>query len=168
MRPKKGIKVGLLIAIALFTSLATIQQVPNQVSNKKAEKVLVSGAMTAVEYPFKKDGKVITAYGKSIIEAPIKKLITINSLLSDLDKIDKTFQEKSGTVVATAKKEIEAPIKKTIANNSPSGNGNKSYTKALKEIKWERDFEKATAKAKKEGKMVMLFHLLGDLDEEFC
>lgn len=37
-----------------------------------------------------------------------------------------------------------------------------------REVKWETNFAKAQAKAKKTGKPIFLLHLFGRLDEEFC
>ncbi len=87
--------------------------------------------------------------------------------------------------VATAQDEVkdrvEAPIKKPIADvgkmvvEAPIKDAMKgldatklksAYTPG--KVKWHASFDKAVEAAKKSGKPIMLFQLLGNLDEEFC
>ena len=44
----------------------------------------------------------------------------------------------------------------------------KNWKPYNKGVKWSSSFDKAVEKAKKEGRILMLFHLVGDLDKEGC
>ena len=76
--------------------------------------------------------------GKSEVEKPVKKKI------ADFGK-----------------KMAEMPIKKSMDKKDDSGF-------APGKVKWHASFDKAVAAAKKSGKPVLLFQLLGNLNEEFC
>ena len=65
---------------------------------------------------------------------------------------------------------IEAPTKALITDITDSallGTAKTSTKVAPGRVRWHADFEAACAAAKKSGKPVLLFQLLGQLDERF-
>ncbi len=117
--------------------------------------------------------------GKSLIERPIEETLKGLSidLLNQKPKIDplKEYASKSA---------IEAPTELLIKNvplvplvtpakqrsvdetsKNSDGPGNPKVKPGL--VNWHADFETACAASKKSGKPVLLFHLLGQLDQRF-
>lgn len=65
---------------------------------------------------------------------------------------------------------IERPTKNLLASldYKPAGKGFVNPKVAPGLIRWHPSFEAACAAAKKSGKPVLLFQLMGQLDQEFC
>jgi hypothetical protein len=70
------------------------------------------------------------------------------------------------------KNAIEAPLKKAIAGpvGAPAAPGGDFINPKVEpgKVKWHADFEAARAAAAKSGKPVLLFQMMGNLDEQFC
>jgi hypothetical protein len=62
---------------------------------------------------------------------------------------------------------VEAPLKKAIAAAAPAGDFINPKVEPGK-VKWHADFKAARAAAAKSGKPVLLFQMMGNLDEQFC
>jgi len=65
----------------------------------------------------------------------------------------------------TPKKRIELPVKRTLANSATTF---KSPQVAPGKVRWHADFSQACQAAKKSGKPVLLFHMIGKLTDRFC
>ena len=65
------------------------------------------------------------------------------------------------------KRLVEMSPKKLVANAAPAaGATNPAVTPGL--VKWHPSFAEACAAAKKSGKPVLVFHMMGQLDRQFC
>jgi len=72
------------------------------------------------------------------------------------------------------KYDIELPVKNTIAGNQPAARSTASPDKFRNpqvepgKVRWHKDFEAACTASKKSGKPVLLFQMIGKLDDRFC
>lgn len=70
-----------------------------------------------------------------------------------------------------SKDQIESPAKRAIANNS-SGTAAAAEAGPLKvasgKVQWHDTFAEACSSARKSRKPVLLFQMMGQLDEQFC
>ena len=151
----------------------TIAQQRKAVGKKDVGKKLVEAPIKkAIEKEFDVD------LGKSIVERPIKKAIA--------DKPRYIVPTNAPSVALEARPDVgkfrvETVIKHKLARPSsvngrvagrtaqdkpaPIGAGKKV---AAGLVRWHESFEAAIAAAKKSGKPVFFFQLLGKLDDEFC
>jgi hypothetical protein len=67
---------------------------------------------------------------------------------------------------ATAKAEVEAPAERVVATSSSPGFVNPKVEPG--KVKWHASLEAACAAAKRSGKPVLLFQMMGKLDDQFC
>lgn len=72
---------------------------------------------------------------------------------------------------------IEVPLKRTIRTSAPSPAMEERVVSVSADgtqkcvpgkVRWAKDFEQAKALAKRSGRPVLLFAMLGNLDEKFC
>jgi len=72
------------------------------------------------------------------------------------------------------KYDIELPVKNTIAGNQmadqPAASSDKFRNPKVEpgKVRWHEDFQTACAASKKSGKPVLLFQMIGKLDDRFC
>ena len=93
---------------------------------------------------------------KQKVEEPVKKN------LADVGKMAVEMPVKR--LIADARKsEDEVPLKKAIDPARP-----KEGRVAPGRVQWHASFDKAIEAAAKSGKPVLLFQMLGQLDEEWC
>jgi len=101
---------------------------------------------------------------KDVIESPVKKIIR-----SSNDVSGGIFESPVSKLVKGAadvrKSDIESPLEKTIgALSSPAGNPKVAPGK----VRWHADFATACAASRQTGRPVLLFQMMGNLDDEFC
>ena len=65
------------------------------------------------------------------------------------------------------KMKAELPLKSVVANGHTRPQGENPKVTPGK-VRWHPNFESACQAAQKSGKPVLLFHLMGQLDEQFC
>ena len=65
-----------------------------------------------------------------------------------------------------SKRAAEFPIERVLAASPPSLPSHRAVAPGL--VRWHPDFEAACAASEQSGKPVLLFQLLGRLDQEFC
>jgi hypothetical protein len=75
-------------------------------------------------------------------------------------------QPAKAAAVDLRKAAIEAPAKAVAAKSRPAALANPKV--APGRVRWHADFAAAQAAAQKTGKPVLLFHLMGKLDDQFC
>ena len=81
-------------------------------------------------------------------------------------------QERPASSPPPARALIESPLRSVVRDRSgalpgvPVGFVNPKVAPGL--IRWHTDFTAACEASRKSGKPVLLFHLLGRLDERFC
>jgi hypothetical protein len=66
---------------------------------------------------------------------------------------------------------IESPAKTVIANTAPAKPGADGFVNPKVEpgkVKWHATFAEACAASAKSGRPVMLFQMMGKLDDQFC
>jgi hypothetical protein len=64
---------------------------------------------------------------------------------------------------------IERPVKKVVASTTPATDEKFVNPKVEPgKVKWHKDFATACAAARKSGKPVLLFEMMGRLDQKFC
>jgi hypothetical protein len=80
---------------------------------------------------------------KRVVEAPVEKL------------------------VLTPKKKIERPVENLTATKTASSDFVNPKVEPGK-VKWHADFASACQAARKSGKPVLLFQMMGKLDDQFC
>ena len=100
--------------------------------------------------------------GKFIAESAIRSLLESQS--PNGKAVPKQLERQVGSKI-----EIEAPIKflvKTAVSPEHTGNFN-NPTVAPGLVNWHPDFETACVASRKSGKPVLLFHLLGQLNQRF-
>ena len=72
------------------------------------------------------------------------------------------------------KRAIEASAKTAVAATAPAESGRAATgpeanpTVKPGEVRWHQSFAEACVAAKKSGKPVLLFHMMGQLDKQFC
>jgi hypothetical protein len=71
------------------------------------------------------------------------------------------------------KMRIETPTKKALATASanaatPAAGSEANPTVRAGDVHWHKSFADACTAAKKSGKPVLLFHMMGQLDKQFC
>ena len=71
------------------------------------------------------------------------------------------------------KRDIETPTKRILAKQSDPASkttGDKFVNPKVQpgKVRWHKDFDAACAAASKSGKPVLLFQMMGKLDEQFC
>ncbi len=66
------------------------------------------------------------------------------------------------------KADIEVPVKEVVTSAAPDKNGFVNPKVEPGRVRWHADFEAACAAAKKSGKPVFLFQMMGKLDDRFC
>lgn len=92
--------------------------------------------------------------GKGVVEMPLKESLRIPEILSAL-------QDRQTAQPADAgKREVELPVKQAMVP-APA-------RPAVMKAVWHPSVEKAAEAARASGKPLLVFHLLGDLTEEFC
>jgi hypothetical protein len=64
------------------------------------------------------------------------------------------------------KEQIERPSKAVAATSSPAATDNPTVEPG--KVKWHKTLADAQAAAEKSGKAVLLFHMMGQLDKQFC
>jgi hypothetical protein len=117
------------------------------------------------------------------IEAPVKKLLAGSNATLPVAKPNHDFPitkariesptKKVVTNALMAKGSIESPTKSVIAHatTQPTNGANKP-TKNPKvapgTVNWHNNFAAACDAAKRSGKPVLLFQLMGNLDDQFC
>ena len=74
--------------------------------------------------------------------------------------------------VDVGKRAVEMPSKAVAAKTAPAAPANPAQpnnpTVEPGKVKWHNSFEDAKAAAAKSGKPVLLFHMMGRLDQQFC
>jgi hypothetical protein len=94
-----------------------------------------------------------------VVERPAAKVV------ADASTVSKPAMPDGG------KRVIEMPVKKAMASLAPGSAPLKSEvnpTVKPGEIRWHPSFAAAREAAKKSGKPVLLFHMMGQLDKQFC
>jgi hypothetical protein len=89
--------------------------------------------------------------GKSRIEAPTKEVVANTA---------------PATPPPPTKREVELPTKDTVAKSVPTATDNPTVEAGP--VKWHPTLDDAQAAAKKSGKPVLLFQMMGHLDKKFC
>lgn len=84
---------------------------------------------------------------KEVIEAPVKKVVEVP--------------------VKRTKKVIEAPVEHLLAVKAAAAAADNPKVEPGK-VKWHADFATACVAAEKSGKPVLLFQMMGKLDDKFC
>jgi hypothetical protein len=64
-------------------------------------------------------------------------------------------------------KVVEAPTTKLVASSAASGDADNPTVEPGK-VKWHKTLADARAAAEKSGRPVLLFHMMGQLDKQFC
>ncbi len=64
------------------------------------------------------------------------------------------------------KRVIELPTKAAVANTAPATPDNPTVAPGL--VKWHKTFADARKASEKSGRPVLLFHMMGELDKQFC
>jgi hypothetical protein len=64
------------------------------------------------------------------------------------------------------KRVIERPTKAAVANTAPATSENPTVAPGL--VKWHKTFADAQKAAETSGRPVLLFHMMGELDKQFC
>ena len=64
------------------------------------------------------------------------------------------------------KRLVERPTKNLVANAAPTAPVNPTVAPGL--VKWHPSLADACTAAKKSGKPVLVFHMMGQLDKQFC
>jgi hypothetical protein len=102
--------------------------------------------------------------GKSVIELPLKGVIA-----SATTPVSPVAPAGPGVRAAAdrGKGRIERPVEKVVASTTPADKTDNPKVEPGK-VKWHKDFAAACAAAKKSGKPVLLFEMMGRLDEKFC
>jgi hypothetical protein len=91
--------------------------------------------------------------------------------VSAADPPNTTDQTERLKRVVTPKGRIELPAKEVVANSAPAPASPATAdnpTVAAGKVKWHKSVEDAQAAAKKSGKPVLLFQMMGYLDKKFC
>jgi hypothetical protein len=65
-----------------------------------------------------------------------------------------------------SKRAVELPLEHALSASPSPGTGARTVAPGL--VRWHADFASACAAAERSGKPVLLFQLLGRLDQEFC
>jgi len=122
--------------------------------------------------------------GKALIEAPPKALLAEAvraaakpKIPPDVTKVKIEARPKALLVEAVraapkprtdiSKNDIEAPPKSLLVESTADAAKTQMKKVAAGEVHWHADFKTALAKSGKSNKPVLLFQLLGQLDEEF-
>jgi hypothetical protein len=63
---------------------------------------------------------------------------------------------------------IELPVKTILANNSAPAADSTNPTVPPGKVRWHATFGAACQAARKSGKPVLLFQMMGQLDQQFC
>ena len=86
---------------------------------------------------------------KSFIESPLQAAVA----------------RKSAPVIRTPKKKIEQPTERVVAASAAEFENPRV---AAGKVRWHADLDAARQAARRSGRPVLLFQLLGKLDERFC
>ena len=115
--------------------------------------LLVAGMIACLLLPgiLRSQEKKNADRGKSFVEAPLK----VELAKLGADELRTKYAPKA---------RIEAPTKRVVAGSAEPENPKVTPGK----IKWHADFETACRAAKQSGKPVLLFQMMGNLDERFC
>jgi hypothetical protein len=102
-------------------------------------------------------------FTKSRIEIPTQRLLAMQSIPG----------APAPVVIRDAGKgKIERPVETTVAKSTTpvADKGDKNDNPKVEpgKVKWHKDFASACAASKKSGKPVLLFQMMGKLDEKFC
>jgi hypothetical protein len=97
---------------------------------------------------------------KDIVEAIPKAVLAVKS--SPI-----SAPEKARARVFAPKKKIEAPTERLVANNSSGGEFRNPKVKPGN-VNWRADFDTACNASRTSGKPVLLFQMMGNLDDRFC
>ena len=120
--------------------------------------------------------------GKSIIEMPVEDLLVVDQHTTEGETINlidlgkKRVEEPTEAVVDVSKRKIEitaegfleSPAERTLdsaGNVQPVDDDHPSCQPGL--VNWHDSFESACIASRQSGKPVMLFQLLGQLDQRF-
>ena len=99
--------------------------------------------------------------GKTVVEMPLKGMLS-----SSTSPV--TPAPVTPAVADRGKGRIERPVEKVVASATAPANKTDNPRVEPGKVKWHKDFAAACAAGKKSGKPVLLFQMMGKLDEKFC
>jgi len=109
----------------------------------------------------------------AILSRPMSWRLTTCSLLMIAGSVPVLGDQPPGKSARPAadpsKRRAEAPLKRAVETTTAPGPGdfvNPKVAPGL--VNWHQDFDAACAAAKRSGKPVLLFLLMGKLDDQFC
>lgn len=132
------------IAAVLALAATAFSQEPQQERRSDKKK-------SEVELPVK---RAVADRGKSFVEMPLKERIAD---AAKTRRIEGPVRERLADAVKRAE---EQPLKNALRDESGRAEPGK--------VRWHASFDKAVEAATVSGRPVLLFQLLGNLDEEFC
>jgi hypothetical protein len=99
--------------------------------------------------------------GKGTVEAPTKALLAATRGKQDADR--------RAQAVDRPKEDIERPAKTLVRGSlAAKGDAFANPKVAPGQVRWHPSLDAACAAARKSGKPVLLFQMMGKLDEHFC
>jgi hypothetical protein len=78
---------------------------------------------------------------------------------------------RGGVNLDRPKRVIERPTEALLAGGAPAAAGDKAFVNPKVQpgkVRWHADLDAACRAARASGKPVLLFHMMGRLDEKFC
>jgi hypothetical protein len=124
--------------------------------------------------------------GKALIEMPIKNVVRAadpvppaRAIPANLDVGKYVIEMPVKNVVRAAdavptardvgKGRVELPLKNVVARDTAAA-GDKFVNPKVEpgKVKWHNNLDTACAASRKSGKPVLVFHLMGKLDDQFC
>ena len=113
--------------------------------------------------------------GKTAIENPLKAVVRQSAPRSSGNTVFKPRPPASRIPKDAEKRDIEVPLKRVVRDSAPPAEkatetkpaGFKNPKVEPGKVRWHANFEKAVAASKRSGRPVLLFQMIGNLDERF-
>jgi hypothetical protein len=134
-----------ILGVIRWTSVFVLTLVPTAVQSDEAPR--------PAEQPKAAPGKLDV--GKRVIERPVKDVIAGQSA-APAPRADSTKQE------------IERPASAVVQGGSSPAPGFVNPKVQPGRVRWHPTFEAACEASRKSGKPVLLFQMMGKLDDQFC
>lgn len=120
----------------------------------------------------KKANRPARDHGKQAIEVALKKLVATEKMLEKLKPKQKVHDRGKGSIenglkAALSNARRDALKKLLKQNNAAKSNSFKNPKVRPGKVVWHNGFKRATSKADASGKPVLLFQMIGRLDERF-
>src|SRR5262245_43890033 len=155
-----------IAAVALLTTPTWGQQPrpTSTVSPARAQEPLSRSDRVAV---------VTGAVVKAVLRDETKKLV-IEEIYTQTQANSAPVPAAEGREADKGKRKLEFPVKAAVQGSAPNplapASPAKDENPIVKpgEVKWHASFAEARGAGKKSGKPILLFHMMGQLDRQFC